>query len=194
MFIKDEMEYRLTEFPGLGYEGEEGDMAPVKIAMITFAYANAKVINKLIARGAAIKTEAYDKIDQINNTVVEQLAHDNDLLDNMQRPCSVFITCESEEGFNRALQYNNTIQLEDYQHFKEFLGQEIEIGEASEPTDILWENRMYTPWERWYKKMIVFTIIIIMLYFSFQTIFALQKKSMAMKGRYPPHPCDDYKE
>ena len=33
-----------------------------------------------------------------------------------------------------------------------------------------------------------------MLYISFKTIFALQKKSMAMKGRYPPHSCDDFKE
>lgn len=33
-----------------------------------------------------------------------------------------------------------------------------------------------------------------MLYFSFKVIFALQKKSMAMKGRYPPHRCDEYKE
>ena len=44
LFIKDEMEHRLTEFPGLGYEGSEGDRAPVKIAIITFAYSNATVI------------------------------------------------------------------------------------------------------------------------------------------------------
>lgn len=59
LYLKDEMENRLTSFPGLGYDGEEGDSIPVKIAMITFAYANAKVINHLIARGAAIKSENY---------------------------------------------------------------------------------------------------------------------------------------
>ena len=112
----------------------------------------------------------------------------------MQTPCSVFITCESEEGYNRALRYNDTIQLKDFEHFQTFLGHEIEIKEASEPTDILWENRMYTPFERFYKKCIVFLIIFMMLYFSFQTIFKLQKISLSMKDRYPPHPCDDYAE
>ena len=38
------METRLTEFPGLGYDGIEGDMADVKIANITFAYNNAKIV------------------------------------------------------------------------------------------------------------------------------------------------------
>lgn len=112
----------------------------------------------------------------------------------MQTPCSVFISCETEEGFNRALNYNDTIQLDDYKHFSTFLGQEIEIMEASEPTDILWENRMFSEWDILKKKIIVFGIIFVMLYFSFQTIFALQKKSLAMKGRYPPQVCDDYIE
>lgn len=70
------MEYRLTEFPGLGYEGEEGDMAEVKIAMITFAYQNSKVIQTLVTRGSAIKNENYKAIDTINNQLVEHLAHD----------------------------------------------------------------------------------------------------------------------
>lgn len=103
------MEHRLTEFPGLGYEGEEGDNAPVKIAMITFAYSNSNVISKLMYRGYAIKNEDYKQLDKLNTDLVEQLAHDNDFLDMMQTPCSVFITCESEEGFNRALRYNDTI-------------------------------------------------------------------------------------
>lgn len=194
LFIKDEMEHRLTEFPGLGYEGEEGDMAQVKIAMITFAYSNSNVISKLMKRGTYIKNEDYKNLNKINTAFVEQLAHDNDFLDHMQRPCSVFLTCESEEGFNRALNYNDNIKLKDFEHFSTFLGQDIQIKEASEPTDILWENRMYTPFQRFYKKCIVFLIIFAMLYFSFQTIFRLQKKSLSMKDRYPPHPCDDFIE
>lgn len=108
------MEYRLTSFPGLGYEGEEGNNAPVKIAMITFAYANAQVINHLINRGYAIKSENYKGIEDINNHVVEALAHDNDLLDQMQTPCSVFCSLENEEGFNRAAIYNDTVEMEEF--------------------------------------------------------------------------------
>ena len=57
----------------------------------------------------------------------------------------MFITCESEEGFNRALNYNDNVKMKDFEHYQTFLGKEIEVTEASEPTDILWENRMYTP-------------------------------------------------
>lgn len=40
MYVKDEMEHRLTEFPALGIDGPEGDIAPVKIAIVTFAFNN----------------------------------------------------------------------------------------------------------------------------------------------------------
>ena len=77
------MEHRLTEFPGLGYEGSEGDNAPVKIAIITFAYSNSSVISKLMYRGSYIKNEDYKNLNKINTSFVEQLAHDNDFLDMM---------------------------------------------------------------------------------------------------------------
>jgi hypothetical protein len=45
------MEARLTEFPGLGIDGPEGDEAPVKIAVVTFAFDNAEIIKRLTTRG-----------------------------------------------------------------------------------------------------------------------------------------------
>lgn len=71
----------------------------------------------------------------------------------MQAPCSVFITCETEEGYNRALMYNENVEMEDFKHFNTFLYQEIDIKEASEPSDILWENRHWTPLDRYVKKV-----------------------------------------
>lgn len=66
------------------------------------------------------------------------------------------------------------------------------MKEASEPTDIIWENRHWLPSDRFKRKCIVFGIIFTILFFSFKTIFMLQKKSLAMKGRYPKMLCDDY--
>ena len=83
---------------------------------------------------------------------------------------------------------------ERFHQYKTLLFQPLEIREASEPTDIIWENRFYLPIERFYKKCIVFFVIIVMLFFSFQIIFNLQKKSLAMKGRYPSQNCADYNE
>jgi hypothetical protein len=55
LYVKDEMEQRLTEFPGLGIDGDEGDEAPVKIAMVTFAFDNAEIIYNLKRRGQYIR-------------------------------------------------------------------------------------------------------------------------------------------
>lgn len=51
LYVKDEMEQRLTEFPSLGIDGAEGDDIAVKIAMVTFAFDNAEIIYSLKKRG-----------------------------------------------------------------------------------------------------------------------------------------------
>jgi hypothetical protein len=45
------MEARLTDFPALGIDGPEGDVMPVKIAIITFAFNNSEIIHNLRKRG-----------------------------------------------------------------------------------------------------------------------------------------------
>jgi len=50
----------------------------------------------------------------------------------------------SEEGYNRACLYNETIEMDDFVKFKYFLGAEIEVEEAVEPSDIIWENRNFS--------------------------------------------------
>jgi len=52
------------------------------------------------------------------------------------------------------------------------LGEEIEISEAAEPTDIIWENREYSPRERSLRSCASWTVILIMLFCSFIVIFA----------------------
>lgn len=41
LYIKSELERRLTEMPAHGMDGPEGDELPVKIATLSFAYNNA---------------------------------------------------------------------------------------------------------------------------------------------------------
>lgn len=50
LYIQSELEKRLSEMPNLGYE--ESD--EVKIAQITFAFNNSKIINWLKKRGTFI--------------------------------------------------------------------------------------------------------------------------------------------
>ncbi len=109
----------------------------MKIAHITFAFDNAQVIKWLRERGTAIKTENWKKLETINNKIQNSIKNDQKMLDKLQRPCSVFVTFESEEAYHRACEYNQTVELEDYAHYGSLLGQNIEIQEACEPSDII---------------------------------------------------------
>ena len=48
-------------------------------------------------------------MDEINDTIRMNLKKDSILLDQLQRPCAVFVTFETEEGYNRAQDYNDTV-------------------------------------------------------------------------------------
>lgn len=96
--------------PNLGFDGEEVEGDRIRIAIVTFAFENAKVINWLRERGTHIKNENWTKLEQVNMTIDESIKKDQVLLDKLQRPCSVFATFETEEGYNRALEYNKVVQ------------------------------------------------------------------------------------
>lgn len=67
LYIQLELEKRLNAFPSSGVDGPgEQD---IKIAQITFAFNNAKVINWLKTRGTYIKTEKWEKVSIINETI-----------------------------------------------------------------------------------------------------------------------------
>lgn len=65
-------------------------------------------------RGALIKTEKWEKVAAVNETIATGIKEDKKLLDDMQRPVSVFATMETEEGYTRATQYNKLVQLIDF--------------------------------------------------------------------------------
>jgi hypothetical protein len=74
-YVKDEMEARLTEFPPLGIDGPEGDVMPVKIAIITFAFNNAEIIKNLKRRGKLIANEKWAKMEKLHTKMADRLAN-----------------------------------------------------------------------------------------------------------------------
>jgi len=84
--------------------------------------------------------------------------------------------------------------MPEYARFRTFLGEEIEIQPASEPTDIIWENRSFTERERNIKKGIVTLIIIGLLILSFAIIFLAKKASLAKKNQYPKVNCKEFED
>lgn len=179
--------------PSAGME----DVQQIKIAMITFAFDNAKVINWLRYRGTCIKNEDWDGLKATNETIQNALKTDQELLDKLQRPCAAFVTFESEEGHARATNYEDVVNS--YRQFQrpeytQFLGGPFKMIEASEPTDIIWENRGFTEEERTRKKGTVTIVIISLLLLSFFLIFILQKKAQVLKGKYPAIPCENVQD
>lgn len=71
-FVKDELETRLTSMPSAGMD----DSDQIKIAMITFAFDNAKVINWLRHRGTCIKKEDWKGLKDTNETIQNALKTD----------------------------------------------------------------------------------------------------------------------
>ena len=117
-------------------------------------------------------------------------------LEEMTTPCSVFMTFENEEGVNRALEYDSAIEQDDsLDHLKTWLdNHEIEIQQASEPSDIIWENRHFTPFQRNKKKCVAWSIILALLAFSFMLIFLCSQVSVKMLLTYPVVDCTNLAE
>ena len=86
----------------------------------------------------------------------------------LTNPCYIFISFQNEEGAERVKQYNSLVEndktLED---ISTWLGRRLEFSRACEPSDIIWENRHWTPWERTKKACIVWVILILCLIGSF---------------------------
>jgi hypothetical protein len=106
--------------PDLGYEEEAPER--IKIAMISFAFDNATLINYLRQRGTYIKFENYDKMREINSKI-DELTGDQHHLAKLNRPVTAFLTFENEEGINRAKNYSETVSADfRFENLKTMLG------------------------------------------------------------------------
>ena len=164
--------------------------------MTTFAFKNAEIINLLKERGEIIKGENWDEMERIDAKIN---SHKDANLEDLMTPCAVFMTFENEEGVNRAINFNKTIETDpDYEDLgKWFDGDyepEIKIVKASEPSDIIWENRHFTYGRRQKKLIEVIIKIILMLIVAFCLIFACASYSMKLLRKYPDVACNNLPE
>ena len=161
----------------------------IKIAQITFAFFNDQVITWLKKRGEYIKSEKYELLEELNEEIDKGLEN-QELLDKLQKPCSCFVTFETEEGYARAQLYNKQVEEKVLpRYYGYFLEEKIDIQEASEPTDIIWENRQISPSWRFQRSIIVWLIIVLMILVSAAIIYVCSYTSIALKLRYPITNC-----
>ena len=87
------------------------------------------------------------------------------------------MTFETEEGYRRAQDFNQTTEKSDSREIRAlaewfpYTSMRVELQSASEPTDIIWENREYTPGQRKCKEVVVVIIILLCLIAAAGVIF-----------------------
>lgn len=161
--------------------GEEKRHVPrheMNIAVIQFAYNNSTLIGLLKKRGAAIKGADFIKVIKLEEEISEMKNKD---LETYTRPVFAFLTFENEAGYEVGRKYESDETA--------LLECKINIQEATEPTDIIWENRHFTDEQ---KKRNLYRVIIwatIYLAGSLAIITALKGGSMYVTAKYPKANC-----
>ena len=97
------------------------------------------------------------------------------------------MTFETEEGKKRALNLNAVVESnEQLAHLNVWLEtHSIQIEQASQPSDIIWENRHITSCQRLKKEICVFISIDLMLLASFAIMYKLTDFSDEILREYP---------
>jgi len=65
------------------------------------------------------------------------------------------------------------------------LNGELDVQKASEPTDIIWENRHWSNYLRNFRRIIVYTLITIVLSLSALIIYKCSSIGNELKNKYP---------
>ena len=183
-YLKEKLEEILNERP-IVFDEEE-----IKIANIAFAFDNAQLIHLLRKRGAAIK---YNKVEQVEKIQGEINELKTEHLDTFIRPVTAFITFETEEGVlrARAIQEKKEWFWSATTSEVEFDGHPLILKDAAEPTNIIWENRQYTDWERYGRLAFASFVAFLLLSLSFVFIVYIKLQAMENNKKYASVSCPD---
>lgn len=148
-------------------------------------------------RGQAIKSESWKDVKKIESKLTNRIQNDQAFLDKLQRPCSVFVSMEWEQGKDRADFYEETVEIDrdlrkPDNDFRQFLGDNITVKPASEPSDIIWENRNILNVTRNFRKCCTGIILAFVLAGSFAVIYYAQMKQFEIAERYPAQVCETH--
>lgn len=99
----------------------------------------------------------------------------------LMTPVSAFITFESEEGYHRGIVAHH--------HHVRILDEKIDISEAPEPTNIIWENRQFNFFQRSLRALLAIFVLAILLAMSFYVVVELKKVSKEVNLKYQKSNC-----
>jgi hypothetical protein len=129
-------------------------------------------------------SQKYDKAAEVEKQIMEYKdANIKDLI----RPVDAFITFEEENGKNIAEKFKQkkTIWGAKQPSQKEFLGDDLILAKATEPTNIIWENRHFTPIDILRRSLKALACIFVLLIISFLTIYYFKSNAIFTAKMYP---------
>ena len=131
------------------------------------------MLNRLEKRGDALKSANFEKASAIEK---EMTQFKNENFDELTVPKYFYCTFHTEHAYNLAQEMN---QLK-------LLGEIIELKQATEPTDIIWEHRNIRKSERGCRCLVVSLIMAILCLMSFTFIIFLLKTRLAFEYKQSP--------
>lgn len=165
----------------------------IRIAHISFAFDNKEIIELLLKRGVIIVDGKFTKLKEINQKIDDCMEKHKEKI---ERPVAAFITFENQEGFERGVFYFPHHTEEENHEYdwvdpvteedKQFLGKKLELKRATEPANILWENRHTTGKEIILRSMVTGIVTLIVLIGALGLFIFLMKVTTINQLKYPP--------
>lgn len=133
----------------------------------------------------------YQKFDKMREVEKEISQLKDEKFHDLTKPVDAFITFEEEDGSIIGQNYEAEFNFfgKRLPAKTKFLGTEFFLTESTEPTNIIWENRHWTPSDYIRRGAIVFTIITILILASFGLIFWCKQYSIKIFAKYPQVEC-----
>ena len=121
-------------------------LCDVKIACVSFAFANTELIGLLKKRGRQLINGQFESSIATKRKIYEKM-FDKSKAEEYERPVMAFVTFINQEGYERCIQnfetsngfFGNISSSENGKRFKLY-DQTLECVAAPDPSDIIWEN------------------------------------------------------
>lgn len=173
LYYKKLIEDRVNELS----EGQGG-----RVADINFAYKNQWLLDSLYTRGDYIKFKQWEDLNTLNKTITERMHED---MENLITPIAAFVCMESETAYN-FIAVSEKIDI---------FGTESSVKEASEPTNIIWENYYANKVQRAARMFMIIVAVSTVLFITFLATTYAKGLTNDATGKYDESiKCSDYKK
>ena len=171
------------------------DRFKVKVSEIIFAYENHELIDLLKQRGKCIQNMDYHAVDEYDEKI-NALIRDPSKYETFTYPVCAFITFEKDDYHDIALEYSKDVAKNQKdsvitKRVETIFNELPTFKDATNPSNIIWENR-HVKGLKFIRKLTCASIIIfIFLAASFFMMVALKKSSMEFTMKYQHVECNE---